>query len=321
MSVTRRPLLALALVLGFSGGTFGADYPDRPIKLVMPTTAGGNPDLVARVVASRVEKLLKQPIVFEYRPGANTIIGTQGVAQAEPDGYTVLGTTSAISTNEVIQQKLPYNLFRDLTPVAHTSVSPGFVLVVNATVPAKTAAELISYAKSNPVSFGSPGVGNSTHLAVEYFNYLAHTSMLHVPFRGSNPAVLALVAGTVQVMITPLAAVNEHIASGALRALAVTGNQPFDALPGVPLLKDSLPGYNIAGNWNGWFVPARTPSAIVRTLNEAVRTAMKDPAVVVALDKLGYVPEDMSPADFAKVVRDEVKLWEDVVRKANVKLQ
>lgn len=316
-----RSLLVLLLICAGVHGAAAADYPDRPIKLVMPTSPGGNPDVVARIVASRVEKILKQSLIFEYRPGANTIIGTQAVAQAEPDGYTLLATTSAISSNEVVQPKLPYDLFRDLIPVAHTSVSPGFVLVVNASIPVKTVPELIAYAKANPVSYGSPGVGNSTHLAVEYFNYLAGTSMLHVPFRGSSPAVLALVAGTVQVMITPLAAVKEYITSGALRALAVTGDHTFKNLPGVPLLKESLPGYSIAGNWNGFFFPARTPSAIVNTMNEAVRTAMKDPAVIDALDKVSYEPRDMTPEKFAKVVRDEVALWDDIVRKTKAKLQ
>jgi tripartite-type tricarboxylate transporter receptor subunit TctC len=320
--------LLCRLIVGFmlfalAGGmprALAQPYPIRPIRVIVPFAPGGAPDVVARIVAGAVEKPLGQSVIVENRTGANGIVGMQAVATAEPDGYTLLSVPPSFVINPSVYKTLPFDIFRDFAPVANAGISPGYLIMVRPSLPVHSVAELIDYAKTHRVLYGSAGVGNTLHLAPALFAAKAGIEMEHVPFRGVAPAMTAILAGTIDLTFgTPTSA--SFVTSGQLRAIGFTGRKPLAELPDVPLVKDTLPSFDIEGSWEGWFAPAKTPAPIIDRLNEAVRTSLKIPSVRDAIIRAGYEPADMSPAAFAAFVHAEEARYAEAVRAAKIEPQ
>ena len=297
------------------------DYPNRPVRVIVTFAPGGAPDVLARAVAAQVETRLGQTLIIDNRAGANGIVGTQAVANAAPDGYTLLHASASFVVNPSVYRKLPYDIWRDFAPVANLGIGVGYLLLVNKDVPARTTAEFIAYAKANPVSYGSPGAGNTLHLASELFNVKAGIAMQHVPFRGTSPALNALLAGTIQAMFIPPAAALAYVESGQMRAIGFTGDTPLKELPDVPLIKDTVPGFRIEGAWHGWLAPAKTAPEIVAKLNAEIRQALKVPKLHDFVLRAGYVPDDKSPDECGRFLRDEHARYAEAARAAKLELQ
>jgi tripartite-type tricarboxylate transporter receptor subunit TctC len=322
VSLLRRLGLALML-LALAGGlprALAQQYPVRPIRVIVPFAPGGAPDVVARIIAGALEKPLGQSVIVENRTGANGIVGMQAVATAEPDGYTLLSVPPAFVINPSVYKTLPFDIFRDFAPVANIGISPGYLIMVRPSLPVHSVAELIEYAKSHRVLYGSAGVGNTLHLAPALFAAKAGIKMEHVPFRGVAPAMTAILAGTIDLTFgTPTSA--SFVTSGQLRAIGFTGKKPLAELPDVPLVKDALPSFDIEGSWEGWFAPAKTPPEIVARLNDAIRASLKIPSYHEAIVRAGYEPTDMSPADFATFLHAEEARYAEAVRAAKIEPQ
>lgn len=316
-------VLALAALEFFSwSGAWGQGYPNRPIRLVVTFSAGGTPDAIARTVAKQLESQLGQSIVVDNRDGANGIIGTEIVARAAPDGHTLLHVTASFVINARIRRKLPYDIYRDFAPVTNLCLGDGYLLLINPAVPARTLKEFIVLAKNkdNPLAYGSPGVGNTLHLAAELFNVRAGTNLMHVPYKGVAPSLNALLGGEVQAMFVPPTVVVQHIKVGKLRALGFTGASRWPVLPDVPTIAEAgVPGFRITGAWHGWFAPANTPQAIIAKLQTEVHKALQVPKIREFLVNGGYEPDGRSPEEFGKFVRAEAERYAEAVRAAKIK--
>jgi tripartite-type tricarboxylate transporter receptor subunit TctC len=296
------------------------DYPTRPVRVIVPFAPGGAPDVAARVVAAVLDQPLGQSVIVENRPGANGIVGMQAVAMAAPDGYTLLSVPPAFVINPSVHKKLPFDVFRDFEPVANLGISAGYLILVRLGLPVHSVPELIAYAKGHRVLYGSPGIGNTLHLAAALFAAKAGVEMEHVPFRGSAPVMNALLAGTVDLAFVTSAS-SRYAVTGQLRAIGFTGKKPLAELPEVPLVRDTLPGFDIEGSWQGWFAPAKTPTAIVARLNGAVQAAVKIPSVRQGLYAAGYEPADMSPAEFGTFLHAEAQRYAEAARAAKIEPQ
>jgi tripartite-type tricarboxylate transporter receptor subunit TctC len=294
-------------------------YPTRPIHLIVPVPAGGTFDIVARLVAQSLSERLGQQIVIENRGGAGTNIGTAVVAHATPDGYTLLLAGSPGAINATLYSNLDFSFARDIAPIASIERAP-LIMAVNPAFPAKTVAEFISYAKSNPgkINMGSGGVGSTGHVAGELFNLMAGLTIAHVPYRGEAPSVTDLLGGQVQVMFSTPGSVMNFVKAGTLRALAVTSSKRMDVLPDVPALAETLHDYD-AVSWAGIGAPAGTPAEIIDKLNRETNAALADPALKGKLAEFGAIVMTGSPADFAKFIAAEIDKWGRVVKSANLK--
>jgi tripartite-type tricarboxylate transporter receptor subunit TctC len=323
MKLQRRQFLRLAgNAAGFllvSRNVWAQTYPARPVHLVVGFPAGGAADIVARVLAQWLSDRLGQQFIVENRPGAGTNIATEAVVRATADGYTLLYATSPNAINATLYDKLNFNFVRDIAPVASVNRTP-LVVVVNASSPAKTVPEFITYAKANPgkINMASSGIGTPGHVAGELFKMMAGVDIVHVPYRGAAPALTDLVGGQVQVYFGPMPASIESIRNGQLRALAVTTTTRSEAIPDLPPMADFLPGYE-ASTWFGIGAPRNTPSAIVDTLNTGINAALTDPKIKARLSDLGATIFSASPADFAKFVADETEKWAKVIKFAGLK--
>jgi tripartite-type tricarboxylate transporter receptor subunit TctC len=323
-STTRRAFVlgAAAAPLLARKAVAQAGFPSRALRIVIGFPPGGGIDILARLMAPRMSERLGQPVVVENRPGANGLIATQGVAQSEPDGHTILfGTTGNLAVNPVIYAGRPgLDIERDFAPLSLVASLP-FVLVVNPSVPAKSLKELIEVAKARPgeMLFGSSGNGGLPHLSGELLNLQAGIAARHVPYRGSAPAFTDLLSGQVQFVFDALAIAQPHIEAGRLRALATTGPGRMAALPDVPVAKDTLPGFEVV-NWYGMVVRAGTPAAIVARLNQEVANALRQPDVAERAAALGLDLLGSSPERFAALQRDEIAKWGDVIRTAKIKV-
>jgi tripartite-type tricarboxylate transporter receptor subunit TctC len=297
-----------------------AGFPSRPIKIVIGFPPGGGIDILARLMAPRMAERLGQPIVIENRPGANGQIATQGVAQTDPDGYTILfGTTGNLAVNPVLYAGRPgMSMERDFAPLSQVA-SLAFVLVVNPKVEAKSLKELIALAKARPgeVFFGSSGNGGLPHLSGELLNLQAGIRTVHVPYRGSAPAFTDLISGQVQYVFDALAIAQPHIEAGRIRAVATTGPQRMAVLPDVPIAKDTLANFEVV-NWYGMVVRAGTPAEIVSRLQQEVAHALALPDVKVQSAKLGLDLVGSTPAEFAAFQRAEIAKWGEVIRTAKI---
>jgi len=291
-------------------------YPVRPVRLVSPFPAGGPSDLVGRLIGQRLSDRLGQPFIVENRPGGGGNIGAEAVAKAAPDGYTLLLVSGAHAVNSTLDNHI--DLIRDIAPVAGLIRVPN-VIVVHPLIPAKTLPELIAYAKANPgkINFASGGIGTTSHLMGEMFKMLAGVEMMHVPYRGTAPALNDLLGGQVQVYFSPTAQAIELIRTGKLRALAVTGLTRSEALPAVPIVSDFLPGYE-ASNWFGVGAPRNTPADIVDKLNTEIKAALGDPNIQTRLAGLDCTVLPGSPADFGKLIAQEVEKWSKVSKFAGM---
>ena len=319
--VRRSALLALAVVAVGGAAQAQDPWPSRPITLVVPFPPGGPTDMVARVLAQQVGQQLGQTVIVDNRPGANGNIGNALVAKAAADGYTVLYNTSSIALSPSLYKKLSYDVAKDLRPVALTAVVP-LGLVVNPKVPANTVQELVKYAQDNKgkLSYGSAGNGNVTHLAA--FQVVQHYGIdaSHVPYKGSAPADVDLVAGQIEFMTDTINSVAPFIKDGKLKLLAVSTAQRIPNFPNAPTLAESgMTGFE-AGAWQGVMVPARTPDAVVQRLNAEILKALKDPGVLEKLRVQGTEPLGSTPQAYGDYIQSEIKRWAGVVKSTGVSL-
>jgi len=294
-------------------------YPTRPVHLIVPFPPGGPTDILARPIGQWLSDRLGQPFVIENRPGAGTNIGTETVVRAAADGYTLLLFALSSAINATLYDNLKYNFIRDIAPVA-TITSQPIVMVVHPSVPAKTVPELIAHAKANPgkINMASPGIGTGPHVAGELFKIMAGIHMLHVPYRGSAPALTDLLAGQVQLLFSGPVGFVELIRTGKLRALAVTTAKRSDTLPDVPTMAEFLPGYE-ANSWYGVGAPKNTPIEIIDKLNKEINAGLIDPKMKARISELGATAFPSSPADFGKLIAEETEKWGKVVKLAGIK--
>jgi len=310
---------ATALPL-ISRRAFADDYPTRPVHVIVGQAAGSSSDITARLLTQPVSQALKQQFVVEVRPGATGNVATEAVVHAPPDGYTLLLVNSQNTINQALIPNLPFDFVHDIEPIVGIDRVP-LVMEVNPSFPAKTVPEFIAYAKAHPgkINMASAGVGGPQHVAAELFKYMAGVDLVHVPYHGSTPALVDLMAGQVQVMFDVTPSSLPHIKAGKLRPLGVTTPQPLDVLPGVPPIAKFLPGYEAFG-WIGFGAPKGTPADIVATLNKAFNGAMADANVKARLLDLGGIEmEPNTPAEFAKFIAADTAKWSKVVQFAHLK--
>jgi tripartite-type tricarboxylate transporter receptor subunit TctC len=296
-------------------------YPTRPVHLIVPFAPAGPSDILARLIGQSLSERLGQQFVIDNRPGGGGNIGTEAVVRAPADGYTLLIVGAWNAVNATFYDKLNYNFIRDIAPVASIIRTP-FVMAVNPTVPAKTVPEFIAYAKASPgkINYASAGTGTSSHLTGELFKMMAGVEMVHVPYRGSTPALTDLLGGQVQVMFDATPSSLPHIRAGKLRPLAVTTATRMEILPDVPTVGEFVPGYE-ASVWWGVGAPKATPAEIVERLNKEINAGLADPKIKARLADLGGIALTGSPADFGKLIADETEKWGKVVKFTGIKAE
>jgi tripartite-type tricarboxylate transporter receptor subunit TctC len=294
-------------------------YPTRPVRIIVGQAAGSGSDIAARLLGQRLSERLGQPFVIENRPGAGGNIATEAVVRSPADGHTLLLVVGANTVNATLYDKLNFNFVRDIAPVAGIFRVPQ-VMEVNPSVPARTVPEFIAYAKANPgkVNMASAGIGSVQHVAGELFKFMTGVDMVHVPYRGTTPALTDLLAGQAQVMFDVTPSSTPHIKAGKLRALAVTTATRADVLPEIPVMGDFVPGYEASG-WTGLGAPKDAPAAIIGMLNREVNAGLAEPAIKTRIADLGGTVLPISPAEFSKLITDETEKWGKVVKFANIK--
>ncbi len=317
----RRPVLAALPMLAIAGHARAQTFPLRPIAWVVPFTPGGITDTSARLVAQPMGAFLGQQVIIENRPGAGGAIGTEAVARAAPDGYTVLyGTQGTMATNPVLYRNLRYDALRDFVPVHGLTQTP-LLLVCNAERPWKTLAEFIAFARSKPageVTFATSGIGTGTHMAAELFQLAAGVKMTQVPYTGSAPALNDLVAGRTDIMFDYVVSTRAFLQGGKLRALAMTGPERFAALPDVPTMAQAgLPEAETV-SWSAMMAPAATPAPVVARLAEGMRSGLSDQRVVQTLTETGSTPLMLSGEPFRRFVAEDIARWRQIVERAGV---
>ncbi|TCT05497.1 Bug family tripartite tricarboxylate transporter substrate binding protein [Aquabacter spiritensis] len=299
-------------------------WPSRPIRILAPSAAGGSLDVVARIVAQNLGEALGTTVVVENRGGANGTIGTNLVAKAAPDGYTMLMTTGQFTGSAVLYKKLPYDPVKDFAPITQIARSYGLVLAINTEVPARDLKDFIALAKKNPDSmdYGSAGEGNITHLAGALFNHLAGTSIQHVPYKGSGPALQDVAANQIDMTFVSTSGGLGTIKAGKVRALAISSPTRAPVLPDVPTFDEAgLPGMNMINGWYGLWYPAETPQPIIDRVQAAVAGFMAKPAVKAQFEDLGLIPMGTTPAEFSKFLQEDLANQSELVKIANVKQQ
>jgi tripartite-type tricarboxylate transporter receptor subunit TctC len=294
-------------------------YPARPVRWIVAFAPGGPNDIVARLMGQYLSERLGQQFIVDNRPGAGGIVGTQAAINSPADGYTMLMVAHVHAINATLYQKLPYNFLNDVAPIAGLVRMPN-VMEVTPSFPARTVSEFIAYVRANPgkVSYASAGNGTSAHLAAELFRAMTGVDFVHVPYRGSGPALTDLLNGQVQVMFDAISSSIAHIQAGKLRALAVTTVRRSDLLPDVPTIAETLPGYELSG-WFGTGTPTGTPSEIVQTLNQEINAGLTEARIRARFAELGAEPMPMTVAEFRKFVADETERWAKVVKFSGAK--
>jgi tripartite-type tricarboxylate transporter receptor subunit TctC len=313
----RIALLAAALI---SVTAAAQTYPTKPIRMVVPFPAGGPTDIVGRTMAQKMSELLGQQVIVDNRGGAGGIIGTEQVAKAAPDGYTMLmGTIGGIAVAMSLQPNRGYDTLRDFAPITQ-SVTVTNILVVHPSVPARNVKELLAIAKTRKggLNYASSGAGTVTHLAGELFKLMGKVDITHVPFKGGAPALTALLSGEVDMSYENSLVVLPHVKSGKVKAIAVTGQKRSRLMPELPTIAETLPGYNASG-WYGLFVPAATPKPIIARLSSESIKVLKMPDVIERLSSQGAEPVGSTPEEFGAYVRSEIDKWANLVKVANMK--
>jgi tripartite-type tricarboxylate transporter receptor subunit TctC len=320
--ISRRTAICLA-VIGLStaasmGSVSAQDYPTRPVKWVVGYPPGGATDIIARLLGQRLSERLGQQFVIENKPGAGNNIATESVINAEPDGYTLLFVNPASYINATLYANLKFNVIRDIAPIAAFNRVPN-VMTVNNNVPAKTVAEFIAYVKANPgkVNLASSGNGTSVHLSGEMFMAMSGAKMQHVPYRGAAPAITDLLGGQVQVIFDNMPSILQHVRAGSVRALAVTGTARSPLLPDVPVLADTIPGYEASALF-GMGAPKNTPKAVIEKLNKEINAVLAEPAIKARLLDLGGEPLIGPPEAFGEMIVAETDKWKKVIEEAKV---
>ena len=323
MKLHRRKLLQLAAAglaaPAFPHSTLAEDYPTRPVRIVAGFAAGGGVDITARLIGQWLNERLGQSFVVENRTGAGGNIGTEAVVSAAPDGYTLLLATVPNAVNAALYNNLKFNFIRDIAPVAGIIRVP-MIILLHPSMPVKTVPELIAYAKANPgkVNMASAGNGSAPHMAGELFKMMAGVNMVHVPYRGQGPALTDLLGGEVQVLFATAPGTTDYIASGKLRALAVTTAARAEVVPDLPPVGDFVPGYKTS-QWYGMCAPGKTPAEIIGKLNKEINAGITDPGMKARLAALGGEPPPGTPAEFGKLIAEETEKWAKVVQAAGLK--
>ncbi len=314
-------MVAIGLIMGIPAAWSQSQYPSRPIRLIVPYPPGGAVDPIARTIGQKLNEAWGQPVVVDNKPGAGTIIGTEIVAKAAPDGYTVILASSNHAVNPAMYGKLPYDPVKDFTPINLVSIIP-LMLVVNPQVPVKSTKELIDYLKTKPgqLNFSSAGNGSTTHLAGELFKSMAGVDIVHVAYKGSGPSVAGVMAGETSVAFDSIFLQLPQVKAGKLRALAVTGTKRTSLAPELPTVSEAgLPGYE-AYAWVGFLAPAGTPREIVQKWHQEITRILQLPEVRERQISQGVEPVGSTPEYFADFIKTEISKWGKVVKQAGIKL-
>jgi tripartite-type tricarboxylate transporter receptor subunit TctC len=314
-------LVLVSLAILIAGAAHGA-YPTRPIRLIVPSAPGGGPDVGSRLIGAEVSRYLGQNIVVENRAGASGVIGTEAIARATPDGYTIgQANFTSLNTNRIAIGKLPYDPDRDLQPLIFAYLSRN-MLAVNRSLPVNTVSDLVAHAKANPgrLLYGSAGVGSSMHFSGALFCLLAGVDMRHVPYKAAQASITDVIGGQIHLMFDNMQSIGPHVATGRLRGIAVTTRNRADAFPDLPTVAETIPGFEVAP-WSGFIVPAGVPRPIVRHLNAEFNKALVAPVVRDRLIQLGLDPRGGTPEEFGAFVKSEVAKWSDVAKRANMKFE
>src|SRR4051812_7440397 len=315
-------LIAASLAAAtLAGNAFAIDYPTRPVKWIVPYTPAGTTDVLARIVAQYLSEKMGQQFVVENKPGGGNNIGTEYALRSAPDGYTMLLVNPANGINETLYKGLNFNIVTDMQPVAGLVRSPNVMEVTNS-FPAKSVPEFIEYCKANPgkINMASSGSGTSVHMSGELFMMMTGCKMTHIPYKGAGPALQDLIGGQVHVLFDNMPSSIGHIRGGSIRALGVTTSERSPALPNIPTVADTVPGYE-ASAWFGIGMPKGTPRDIVDKLNAQIQEMFKDPKMVAKLAELGGTPLKGSPDDFGNVIKSEVEKWARVVTASGAKVE
>ena len=308
--------VAMSAAVIASAGVYAQAYPEKSVRVIVPFAPGGSTDIVARIMSQKLTERLKQSVVIDNRGGGGGNIGSDLVAKAPPDGHTLLiGTVGSLTINPSLYKKMPYNPLRDLTPIAYFGSTPN-VLVVHTSLPVKSVKELIALARSKPgqLNYAAAGTGGSVHLAGELFKSLAKVDMVHVPYKGSGPALIDLLGGQTQLMFSTMPPALPHVKSGRLRALGMTGAKRSPLVPDLPTIAESgLPGYEIT-QWWGLLGPAAMPAAIVTRLNSETNAILQQPDVKERFSNEGADTAPNTPVWFASYMKSEVAKWAKVVK-------
>jgi tripartite-type tricarboxylate transporter receptor subunit TctC len=321
MKILRRGLVALGIAFALPGSAFAQAWPNKPIRMIVPYTPGGYTDLMARAVGQKLSEALGQPFIFENRPGANAIIGTDVVAKAAPDGYTFGTVIAAHAVNATLNPKLPYDTLKDFTYVSLMSVAP-LIMIAHPSLPANNVQELIALAKQKPgeLNFASSGVGAAAHLTMEMFKSRAGIDMQHVPYKGTAGALQDTVGGRINVMFDVVGPLMPQVKAGNAKALVVTARERIPAAANVPTMAEQGVADFISGTWAGIIAPAGTPKEIVDRVSTEVQKAMRDPALREKLAEQGIVPVGNTPEEYRTFVVEEVARWAKVIKDANIKM-
>jgi tripartite-type tricarboxylate transporter receptor subunit TctC len=317
-----RPALSLLLAFFFLGEAAGQSYPSRAVRMLVGFTPGGGTDINARLLAPKLAEYLGQQFVVENRPGATTNVATEMVAKAPPDGYTLLFTTSALAINASLYRNLPFDALRDFAPISVLSDSPN-LLVTNQNVPARNIAELVALARSRPgaLNYSSAGSGTTQHLAGELFKLRTGTDIVHVPYKGTAPSLTSVIAGETQFSFANIPAILQHVKSGRLRALAVAGARRTEIMPEVPTMKEAgVDGVEVPV-WYALLAPAGTSREIVNLLGNSVMKAARSPDLRQRLLDLGTDPVGSTPEEFAKMLREEIVKYAEVVKRSGARAE
>ncbi len=318
MSIART--LLAAAVAAATGAASAADFPTKPVRLVIGFAPGGGTDTTARALGTKLTGAFGQQVIVDNRPGHSGTIAADIVSKSVPDGHTVLLGTIALVINPSLTSKMPFDTFKDLLPVSRAADSTN-ILVVHPAVPAKNVKEFIALAKAKSLNAGSSGIGGTGHLAIELFNLQAGVKMIHVPYKGGGPAIVDLLGGNIQLIFATGASSVGHIKAGKIRALAVTTAKRSALVPDLPTIAESgLKGYE-ANNWNGFWVAAKTPRAIVMRLNKDITAALSAPDIKELLFKQGLDAAPSSPEDLAAYMKSEYVKWAKVIKAAGVKVE
>jgi tripartite-type tricarboxylate transporter receptor subunit TctC len=322
-TLLKRFLMSLCLGTILGGAAVAAEFPERAVRIVVPYTPGGFNDTLARVVGNKLQMAWKQSVVVENRPGGNTTIGNNSVAKSPADGYTMLITPLPFSALPGLYgAKLPYDALKDFTPLVLAGTTHN-VLLVRKDLPVNNVKELIEYAKKNPgkLNYGSTGSGSSNHLSMELLMSMTDTKMTHIPYKGSAPAIVAMLGNEIDVLFDNIPNVMPHLKGGKLKAIAVSGTQRAVLLPSVPTVAESgVPGYEVSV-WFGMQLPAGTPKPLVDRLNKDIVRALKDPDTVKLFRDQGVEVVGSSPAAFSQLVHSEVPKWTKVIKDADIKVE
>ncbi len=314
--------VVIALLLSLPAMALAQTFPAKPIRMIVAFPPGGGTDIVTRIISAKLSEALKQQIVVDNRGGADGIIGTDIAAKANPDGHVMfVGTAGNLAINQTLYSKVPFDIVRDFAPITQL-VSVDMLLTVHPATPAKSVRELIALAKAKPgaLNYASTGIGGIPHLAAELFNHLADLKINHVPYKGGGPAMVELIAGHVQVFVQSVVQGAAPIKDGRVRALAVLGPKRTPVLPDVPIMADTLPGYD-ATNWYGLVVPAKTPPAIQQRIYREFVKAVKSPDIENKILAQGALPVMSTPAEFANFLKAETAKWANVIKSANIRAE